>query len=309
LEKQLTTALGSNSEAQRSLKQIQKFAAETPFQVKELTEVFVKLVNRGVKPTMDQMRKMGDLAAALGKPIEQLNEAILDINNPERWKELGIQVVTSGHKIHGAFKNMQGDFDRSVEGALKMIETFGGATGVAGGMERQMETLGGKLSNAADGFEALKNNLGEINEGLVATTLDILTQALNGLNAELADYNEITKKIKSLGATMPGVFETSFSNAAEETSDQIRSFNASIKEFDESIRNGGDKGVFYMEEAQKKVESMDQKKIKNKEELIKLTARELFLQQKLADEQNRSTFNERNRESPWIQGGVVKENC
>src|SRR5687768_2138426 len=63
----LTNALGSNSKARQALASLQEFAAKTPFQLEELTGSFVKLVNRGFKPTQDEMRKIGDLAASQGK--------------------------------------------------------------------------------------------------------------------------------------------------------------------------------------------------------------------------------------------------
>jgi len=74
----LTNTLGSAQQAQREFDKIQKFAAETPFSVRELTDSFVRLVNQGFKPTTSQMRKLGDLAASTGKEFIMLTEAIID---------------------------------------------------------------------------------------------------------------------------------------------------------------------------------------------------------------------------------------
>ena len=45
----LTNTLGSESAAKKALDEIQRFAAETPFQINELTGAFVKLANFGLK--------------------------------------------------------------------------------------------------------------------------------------------------------------------------------------------------------------------------------------------------------------------
>ena len=50
-ESVLTNTLGSNMEAVESLDMIAKYGARTNFQVNELTDSYVKLVNQGFKPT------------------------------------------------------------------------------------------------------------------------------------------------------------------------------------------------------------------------------------------------------------------
>lgn len=97
-ESVLTNALnGSSEKAKAYLSDINSFAAKTNFQLDELTDDFIKFVNRGITPSMDAMKKMGDFTNTVAKPFDQLTEAILDINNPERWKEFGVRVQTEGN--------------------------------------------------------------------------------------------------------------------------------------------------------------------------------------------------------------------
>jgi len=79
----LSNTLGSESEAQAAMNQIKQFAAETPFSVRELTSAFVKLANQGFRPTMAEMRLMGDVASSTGKSFDQLTEAIIDAQTGE----------------------------------------------------------------------------------------------------------------------------------------------------------------------------------------------------------------------------------
>ena len=108
LEAVLTNTLGSGSAAQVAMAQIQQFASVTPFGVQELTQAFVKLVNQGFKPTMNEMRKLGDLAASTGKSFDQLTEAIIDSQTGEfeRLKEFGIRASKEGDKVTFTFKEV-----------------------------------------------------------------------------------------------------------------------------------------------------------------------------------------------------------
>jgi TATA-box binding protein (TBP) (component of TFIID and TFIIIB) len=62
----LSNALGSQEAATKKMDELQNLAASTPFSIDELTESYVKYVNRGIRPSMDEMTKMGDIAASQG---------------------------------------------------------------------------------------------------------------------------------------------------------------------------------------------------------------------------------------------------
>jgi hypothetical protein len=181
----LSNSLGSKSLAQAALLQIQDFAAKTPFSVRELTEAYVQLANRGIKPSTATLTKLGDLASALGKPLDQVNQAILDVTNSERWTELGIKVKVSGDKIIGTFRGMTVESERSEAGALKLVEAFGEMRGVAGGMADVSETLGGKISNLGDAFDNLFNTIGKKGGGVIGFATSELSRYLNQIS-ELA---------------------------------------------------------------------------------------------------------------------------
>lgn len=189
----LTNTLGSKSAAQRSLAQIQEFAAKTPFSVKELTEAYVQLSNRGINPSTQTLTRLGDVAAALGKPLSQVNEAILDVTNSERWNELGIKVKVNGDKISGTFRGMTVESEKSEKGALKLIEAFGKMDGVAGGMAAISDTLGGKISNLGDAWDKFTNTLGQ-STGIFKSTIGFLGDLLNGVSDLIAGTEAVAKR-------------------------------------------------------------------------------------------------------------------
>ena len=108
----LTTAFGSSAEAQLAMMDIVDFASKTPFQVSELTEAFVRFSGRGIKPSMQSMKSMGDLAADLGTDFQQLTEAILDVTSSERWTNVGLDVSVSGDKIIGTYRGVTYEFEK-----------------------------------------------------------------------------------------------------------------------------------------------------------------------------------------------------
>jgi hypothetical protein len=186
MEAVLTNTLGSTSKAKKAMDDLQKFAASTPFAVSQLTDSFIKLANRGLVLTQKEMTKMGDLSSALGKEFGVLTEAILDVNNTERWNELGIKVKTTGDTMVGTFKGISVEVDRTEAGALKMVEQFGEFKGVAGGMAAISKTAAGQISNLGDNFEAVQRNLGDRSSGLISSMLTLANDALGGIATAIA---------------------------------------------------------------------------------------------------------------------------
>ncbi len=67
----LTNTFQSKEIGSGALAMLTDFAAKTPYQLNELTGGFIKLVNRGVYPTYQEMTKLGDLASSQGKSFDQ----------------------------------------------------------------------------------------------------------------------------------------------------------------------------------------------------------------------------------------------
>lgn len=109
----LTTTLGSTEKAKAAIKDIQQFAQTTPYEMSELTGSYIKLANRGMKPTLEMMTRYGDIAASQGKSFDQFTEAALDatMGEFERMKEFGIRMSAEGGRVSIMFK----DYKKSVE--------------------------------------------------------------------------------------------------------------------------------------------------------------------------------------------------
>jgi len=167
LKTTLRVTLGSQSEAARAFQQIQDFAIKTPFQVDEITQAYIQLLNRGLKPTTEQLTKLGDLASSQGRRLGDITRAILSASAGEfePLRGFGVQASKQGDQIALTFKGVTTKVNNSIEGITSAIEKFGGLDGVLGGMAEQSKTLGGALSNLSDTGDKLKNAFGE---GLLA---------------------------------------------------------------------------------------------------------------------------------------------
>jgi hypothetical protein len=105
-ESVLTNSLWSAEEAKASLELIRDVAKSTPFEVNQLTESYIKLVNRWFKPTRDEIISLWDLASSQGKDFNQLVEALLDAQTGEfeRLKEFWVRAKVSGDQVAFTFK-------------------------------------------------------------------------------------------------------------------------------------------------------------------------------------------------------------
>ncbi len=157
----LTTAYGSAIRANAAMKMIEDTAKKTPFQLNKLTESFVMMKNRGLEPTQEDLINLGDLASAIGKDFDLLTGAVIDASDPIRWKNLGIKMKQMGDTMQLTFKGVTVEVENTTKGALEAAKAFGQLEGIAGSMEGQMDTLGGKVSNLKDAWWQLLKNLGD----------------------------------------------------------------------------------------------------------------------------------------------------
>lgn len=176
----LTNTFQSKSIGQGAMALLTEFAQKTPYQLNELTGGFIKLVNRGVYPTYEELTKLGDLASSQGKSFDQLVEGILDAQSGEfeRMKEFGIKATKEGDKVKLSFKGITKEVKNNETAIRDAILEFGGMKGVAGSMEVVAETLGGKISNLEDQFWGFLVAVGSFGGGVFGEVLGAMADGL-----------------------------------------------------------------------------------------------------------------------------------
>jgi hypothetical protein len=165
-----------------------------PFQLEELTEGYIKLVNRGIKPAQEDLRLLGDIAASQGKEFNQLVEAVLDAGTGEfeRLKEFGIRAKKDGDTVQLAFKGITKEVSNSEEAITKAILEFGKFEGVLGSTEAISRTRAGRISNLADQITQLFTNLGS---GYLGRVFDL---ALGGIQKLVGGLVNLTEQEQSV---------------------------------------------------------------------------------------------------------------
>lgn len=176
----LTNTFQNKDVGQGALAMLTDFAAKTPYQLNELTGGFIKLVNRGVYPTYQELTKLGDLASSQGKSFDQLVEGILDAQTGEfeRMKEFGIKASKEGDKVTLSFKGVTKEVANNEKAIRDAILEYGGMKGVAGSMESISKTLGGRISNIEDQWWGLMVAIGGYGGGIIGDTLSLMGDGL-----------------------------------------------------------------------------------------------------------------------------------
>ena len=212
----LTNTFQSAAVGEGALNMITDFAAKTPFQVNELTDSFVKLVNRGFNPTYNELTKIGDLASSQGKSFGQLTEAILDAetNEFERLKEFGIKASKAGDQVSFSFKGITKTVRNNADEIRAAILEYGGMPGVAKSMEAISKTLGGRISNLKDRWWSFLVAVGGQSNTVFTSFIDTMSAGLGFLTDHLPQISNYFKilwsYIEPVGASLFSFFRAMF---------------------------------------------------------------------------------------------------
>lgn len=197
----LVTATGSVGAANLQFNKLLDFASTTPFTLDQSVDAFVKLKNLGLDPSERSLRSYGNTAAAMGKDMSQMIEAVADASTFEfeRLKEFGIKAKQQADSVTFTFAGVSttvGKTSKEIQEYLLNI----GETKFATAMEEQMKRLPGLFSNMKDNITKLFIALGD------AGAISIFGAGMT-LIADTAIYlqqniDQVTIAIQAAGAAM-----------------------------------------------------------------------------------------------------------
>ena len=181
LNAMLKTATGSTTEAAAAFAMLKKFAAETPYDLAQVTTAFIRLKNLGLDSSADSLRAYGNVASSFGKGLIDMIEAVADatVGENERLKEFGIRASVEGDKVKFTFQGIE----TAVANNARAIEQYLigiGKVKFAGAMEEQAQQLGGALSNLGDTLVGFRDQVGQ---GGLAAAVNDLARALSSAAA------------------------------------------------------------------------------------------------------------------------------
>ena len=163
LNASLKTVTGSVSGASNAMVMLKQFSAETPYDLQEVTEAFIRLRSLGLDATRKSLTSFGNTASAMGKPIMQFVEAVADATTGEfeRLKEFGIKASKAGDQVAFTFQGVTTAVQNNATEIQRYLLDLGNTT-FAGGMADQMNTVGGELSSLREAFGNLVDDLGNL---------------------------------------------------------------------------------------------------------------------------------------------------
>lgn len=192
LNVQLKTATGSAGAASVKFAELTALATRLPSSLQDVTQAFVKLKNLGLDPSERAIISYSNTAAAMGKTLNDMIEAVADASTGEfeRLKEFGIRAKTQGDQIQFTFQGVTTSVKNNAQSITEYLTRIG-EVNFAGAATERMNTLDGAISNLGDSFDSL---LRTINSGGFGT---VLADSVRVFTGALQDAEKVLKAMDS----------------------------------------------------------------------------------------------------------------
>ncbi|SHI80311.1 hypothetical protein SAMN02745911_1217 [Aureimonas altamirensis DSM 21988] len=165
LEATLTVIEGSSERAAQAMAWIREFAVETPYELAEVSEAFVRMRAYGLDPMDGSFKNIGDAASAMGKSLMDGVEAIADAvtGENERLKSFGVRASVEGEQITYRWTQNGQEMSKTVrknstEITAALMEIFGRFDGA---MEAQGKTWEGLTARMSDNWQSFLQDVND----------------------------------------------------------------------------------------------------------------------------------------------------
>ncbi|HID8891344.1 TPA: hypothetical protein ACXIWI_004018 [Escherichia coli] len=240
----LKTLTGSTQGARQALSILQDFARDTPYGLEQAVEGFRKLVALGLTPSEEALRSYGNTAAAMGKDLNQMIEAVADASTFEfeRLKEFGIKAKQNKDDVEFTFQGTTTVVKKSAADIEQYLLNIGNVN-FAGAMADQANTLNGAIASASDSWSQLKMTLAtSLDVGALAEPIRYIDDLIQELNAQVAS-GELAAEMRMWGGIASEVgsaIEMSFDAAFGFVGDAINGLNELWDFSSKSITDSGE---------------------------------------------------------------------
>jgi hypothetical protein len=209
LEVAMTTMLGSKEKADALMSDVVEMAAKTPFSLTQIGEATKQLLAYQIpaEQIIDTLRSLGDIAAGLNVPVNQLVDVYGKVRAQGRlmgqellqFMRAGIPMTAELAKhfniAESEVSNLVSSGKVGFEDVKKVLEGLTSEGGMFFNlMEKESETLTGRISNLGDAWERMLNDIGQANEGTLKSTVDTLINIVE-------NYEKIIDVLKIVIAT------------------------------------------------------------------------------------------------------------
>jgi tape measure domain-containing protein len=199
LEIKFTSMLHSGEKAKKLMGELVDFAANTPFDLKGVSQSATQLVAYGTAAdgVIDRLTRLGNIAAGLSQPIGDLvylygtsmTQGRLMTEDLNQFAGRGVPIFSELAKVMGVNKEEIKDLASEGKISFSYLEQVVENLTNKGGMfynlmEEQSKSVTGKISNLGDTIDTIFNDLGKSNDVFI-------NGALDGANYLAEHYKEV----------------------------------------------------------------------------------------------------------------------
>lgn len=205
----LNTALrssfqGNAKAAKEAFGEINKFAAQTPFELNEVVTSFLRLKNAGLDPSVKALEAYGNIASSTpGKTLMDFTEAVGDavMGENERLKEFNISAKKSGDLINYTFQGVTTTVKNNAKDIEKYLQYIGSVK-YAGATIAQSKTFNGMMSTLKDNVVMTAASLGDKMLPKMKEYAESLTKSVDKIASWISNNQSLVGTILKVVAGM-----------------------------------------------------------------------------------------------------------
>lgn len=184
----LTTMLGSQELANKRLQEYADIGKSTPFELPQVVELGNQLQALG-KYSRDNVIMLGDLAAAAGKPIEQVGGAFAKLASGQKGIAVDMfrdLLITTDDWVKATGKGISksGELMATTEEMMAVLPKIMKDKNFSGMMANQAATFTGKMSNLMDTFNSKLTVIGDKLLPVIKPYIDRLIEYIDRINID-----------------------------------------------------------------------------------------------------------------------------
>lgn len=272
------TFLGSASKARLLLADLTKFAIVTPFTPDQVNSAAKALLAFGVKAKeiIPTLKMLGDVSAGTGKDLTDMAVIFGQIRSTGRLMGQDLlQLINAGfnplqiisEKTGKSVTVLKQEMEKGLISFQMVSDAFKTATSEGGLffnlMEKQSQTIGGKLSTVAGNIEEVFKNIFNATSGPLADFVDKL-----GTISEA--FLLMSKSTEQLGQEIADIKLERFRKRLSQIEDQLKSNNKAIQDNAITLQNSFAVDVVdAINDVSVELQELEGEFVKNKEEVSK----------------------------------------
>lgn len=195
LERSIGAVLGDFEKGSQIFREQQKLALKSPFTVLDLAGATKQLAayNFEAEELVDVSRRIADISAALGVPMERLTynlgqiraQTVLTARDARDFANAGLSITTELAKMYteqeerivsvGDVMDRMSNKMVSFTDVMKVLNRYTDEGGMFYDFQaKQAETLAGQLSNLTDAYDFMLNEIGKENQGILSGSISLV---------------------------------------------------------------------------------------------------------------------------------------